>query len=404
VGPFYALIISLLATDALDLGVRHLDQALAVARARGSVPAIAFLTAHRGWFHLRSGAVAEAEADARATLDIMNAHTIRLGTRFAIALLIEVLIENGPIDVAEQTLCDYGFDGEIPPGLANLLLLEARGALRIARGDLRGGFEDLVEYGRRDELWGAANSLASRWRSRACLALAAAGDLEQARRMAAADVERARRWGTASGIGVALRAAALVDADAGAMTRLRGADEDTGAFTRPRGPAADAETVARPGEAAARGGAIERLREAVNVLRESPARLEHARALTDLGAALRRANRRAEARGALQDALTIARSCGAGALVERASMEFSAAGGRCSDATGSGAERLTVSERRVAELAAKGYSNPKIAQALFVTRKTVETHLGHIYAKLEISSRGELAAALAGGGRPSGRC
>ena len=127
--------------------------------------------------------------------------------------------------------------------------------------------DDLIEFGRRDELWGGANPLASRWRSRAALALAASGDSERARRMAAEDLERARRWGAASGIGVALRAAALVE---GGTT------------------------------------SVDRLREAVDVLAGSPARLEHARALTDLGAALRRANRRAEARGALQDGLDLA--------------------------------------------------------------------------------------------------
>jgi DNA-binding CsgD family transcriptional regulator len=57
-------------------------------------------------------------------------------------------------------------------------------------------------------------------------------------------------------------------------------------------------------------------------------------------------------------------------------------------------EQLTASERRVAELAAEGRSNPEIAQALFVTRKTVETHLGRVYRKLDISGRGKLAHAL----------
>jgi DNA-binding CsgD family transcriptional regulator len=355
VGSFYALIISLLSTDALDLGMRYVEQALAVARARASIPAIAYLTAHRGRFYLRSGAVAEAEADARAALELMSAHGIQRGMRFTVGLRVEAMIENGQLDAAEQLLREAACDGEIPPGLVNLPLVEARGALRIARGDLRGGLGDLLEFGRRDELIGAASPLASRWRSLASLALAAAGDQDGARRMAAEELERARRWGAASGVGIALRAAALVDADT---------------------------------------GAIERLREAADVLSRSPAKLEHARALTDLGAALRRANRRADARGALQDALNLARSCGAGALVERASVEFAAAGGRSSDSAGSAAERLTVSERRVAELAAKGHNNPKIAQALFVTRKTVETHLGHIYAKLGISSRAELAAAL----------
>jgi DNA-binding CsgD family transcriptional regulator len=61
----------------------------------------------------------------------------------------------------------------------------------------------------------------------------------------------------------------------------------------------------------------------------------------------------------------------------------------------SGVESLTARERRVAELAATGMSNPEIAQALFVTRKTIESHLGHVYLKLDINSRQQLLRALA---------
>ena len=60
-----------------------------------------------------------------------------------------------------------------------------------------------------------------------------------------------------------------------------------------------------------------------------------------------------------------------------------------------GSASLTPSERRIAERAATGASNREIAQALFVTVKTVEMHLGHTYRKLGISSRGELLAAIA---------
>jgi DNA-binding CsgD family transcriptional regulator len=60
-----------------------------------------------------------------------------------------------------------------------------------------------------------------------------------------------------------------------------------------------------------------------------------------------------------------------------------------------GEEQLTASERRVAELAAARQSNPEIAHSLFVTRKAVETHLGHVHRKLGISRRGELGRALA---------
>jgi DNA-binding CsgD family transcriptional regulator len=59
-----------------------------------------------------------------------------------------------------------------------------------------------------------------------------------------------------------------------------------------------------------------------------------------------------------------------------------------------GLEALTASERRVAELAGEGLSNPQIAQALFITRRTVEGHLTQVFAKLGVDSRTALAAAL----------
>ena len=60
-----------------------------------------------------------------------------------------------------------------------------------------------------------------------------------------------------------------------------------------------------------------------------------------------------------------------------------------------GPESLTASERRVAEMAADGLANREIAQALFVSTRTVEAHLTQAYLKLGISSRDELAAELA---------
>jgi len=289
-------------------------------------------------------------------LELLTAHDIQLGTAFALGLLIEALLEQGETEAAERALRGSGTGQAILPGLATNDLLEARGLLRLAQGRLREGVDDLLEFGRRDELWGGANPLVSRWRSHACLALVAMGDSVGARQMARDDLWRARRWGAASGTGVALRAAALVEGDAGSVGRLR---------------------------------------EAAAVLEGSLARLEYARALTDLGAALRRGNHRAEARGALQDGLDLAERCGARALAERARTELRAAGGRPSQLVGAGARQLTVSERRVAELAAEGRSNPEIAQVLFVTRKTVKTHLGHIYHKLGVSGRGQLGRALA---------
>ena len=137
------------------------------------------------------------------------------------------------------------------------------------------------------------------------------------------------------------------------------------------------------------------LREAVQLLDGSPAALEHARALVELGAALRRAGWDRDAREALREGLRRARACEARAVAGRAAEELTAAGARPRRDALSGVASLTPGERRVAEMAARGLSNREIAEALFVTRRTVETHLTHAYSKLEISSRAELPDALA---------
>ena len=138
------------------------------------------------------------------------------------------------------------------------------------------------------------------------------------------------------------------------------------------------------------------LHEAVEVLAGSSARLEHAKALVDLGAMLRRTNRRKEARDPLQQGLELARKCGAKPLAERAHTELVATGARPRRLVFSGREALTPSERRVAAMAAEGMTNREIAQALFVTPGTVEVHLSSSYRKLDISSRSQLPQALAG--------
>ncbi len=222
-GPFYALIVGLLATDALDIARISLEQALAHAEARGALPALGYVLAHRGWVALRRGDVGQAEADARSALDLLEGRDIQLGRRFALALLVEALIETGQAEEADRALMSSGLGEEIPPGLANNDLLHARGLLRLATDRPKEGLDDLREFGRRDELHGAANPLASRWRSHAALGLAALGEDEEARALAAEDLERARRWEAASGEAVALHARAL--ADGGEIELLREACE-----------------------------------------------------------------------------------------------------------------------------------------------------------------------------------
>ena len=138
----------------------------------------------------------------------------------------------------------------------------------------------------------------------------------------------------------------------------------------------------------------ERCRAAVAVLEGSEARLEYAHALCDLGASLRRERARRDAREPLRAALDLAVRCDAAALARRAREELAASGARPRRLAQSGRDALTPAELRVARLAARGLANREIAQTLVVTVKTVETELGHAYAKLGIRSRRELAVAL----------
>jgi DNA-binding CsgD family transcriptional regulator len=232
-------------------------------------------------------------------------------------------------------------------------VLESRGRLRLAQGRIREALDDFLECGRRAEGWGVRNPGSNAWRSSAAMALNLLGERDEAVELALEEVTLARRFEVPRELGIALRAAGLIE-----------------------------------------GGelGIERLREAAHVLEDSPAMLERARALTDLGAAVRRSGRRADAREPLRRALELAQRCGAKALAERARTELLATGARPRRAALSGVDALTASERRVAEIAAGGLSNREIAQALFVTEKTIEWHLSQAYRKLDIRSRSELAA------------
>ena len=138
----------------------------------------------------------------------------------------------------------------------------------------------------------------------------------------------------------------------------------------------------------------ELLRESVATLDSSGAALEHAHSLVALGSALRRSGAGAAAREPLHAGMELAHSCGAAPLAGRAREELVAMGTRPRRMMRSGVDALTASELRTARLAVEGMTNREIAKELFVTLRTVETHLTQIFRKLDIRSRRELAAAL----------
>jgi DNA-binding CsgD family transcriptional regulator len=113
-----------------------------------------------------------------------------------------------------------------------------------------------------------------------------------------------------------------------------------------------------------------------------------ARALLGLGIVRRRARKKMAAREAIQAALDGFEQLGAANWVEKAQSELGRIGGRRRE------EGLTPTERRVAALVAEGRTNREVAAALFVTERTVASHLSHVYAKLGVRSRTELARQL----------
>jgi DNA-binding CsgD family transcriptional regulator len=134
---------------------------------------------------------------------------------------------------------------------------------------------------------------------------------------------------------------------------------------------------------------------AVAMLAESPYRWHLARARLEYGAALRRAGRRVEAREQLRLALDYFERSGVKHLAARTREELSVSGARLRDVSVlSGADALTPAEGRIARLAADGMSNKEIAQHLFVTVGTVQTTLVHVYRKLGIRGRKEIAIAI----------
>jgi DNA-binding CsgD family transcriptional regulator len=120
--------------------------------------------------------------------------------------------------------------------------------------------------------------------------------------------------------------------------------------------------------------------------------LDRARTLLALGATQRRMKRRREARATLEDALGVFERIGAALWAERARAELKRISGR---AASPGA--LTPAEERVANLVAQGKTNKEVAAALFVSERTVEGHLAHIFGKLGVRNRREIVSVLAPG-------
>jgi DNA-binding CsgD family transcriptional regulator len=353
---FYHACNALAFAERYDEALPRFDQAVADARRLGSLPHVLGLSCYRAFVHLNMGNLVDAEADARVALET-GPRPPGIHAALALAVLFQTLAERGEFEAAEAADQRYRLAEQFPTMLHGAWLLAARGRLRLAELRPPAALDDLLAAGELLVRLRSPSPTNAPWRSDAALAQLALGRQAEARALAAEEVALAEAFGAPRALGIALRAAGLAE------------DGKHG---------------------------IDLLRRGVIVLERSPARLEHARAMADLGAALRRAGSRVESRETLRPALDLAHRCGALALTERTRTELIAAGGRPRRLVLRGLDSLTPSERRVAQLAAAGLPNREIAQHLFITARTVEGHLTHAYQKLDITSREQLPAALAG--------
>jgi DNA-binding CsgD family transcriptional regulator len=237
-----------------------------------------------------------------------------------------------------------------------LFVLEARARLQLLRGEPQEALQTIGSIDAWEAQTHVTNPSVLPVRSRAALALAALGDQSEARRLVQKELQIAQAFGAPRPLGIALRTAGLIEGG-------------------PEG--------------------IELLKQAVDVQARGPAALEHARALVDLGALLRRNGHRSAAREPLRTGMDLAHRFGAAPLRRQAYEELVITGARPRRPALWGVEALTPSERRVAEMAGDGKTNRQIAEELFVTLRTVEAHLSRAYDKLDIASRTQLRAALA---------
>lgn len=338
-----------------DESIAVYDRVLSAAYARGDNVLASSSVLFRAYTNLRRGDLPAVEADLLRFSELIPYQTTQL---YSHAFRAELALEKGNLDAAEAAIAESKMPEQLSANGHLTFFQLARGRLRLEQHRIDEAVRDLRALDDNISELRIDNSAFYDWRPYLALALHAAERREEALALAIESVDRARLWNAPHSVGAALRTLGLIEGGASGEKLLR---------------------------------------ESVEVLDGAQWRLEHAKSLVELGAALRRGNKRSEARDYLRRGVERAHRLGATALEERAQTELAATGARPRRLMLSGLDSLTPSERRVAEMAADNMTNKDIAQALFVTPKTVEVHLSSVYRKLQISSRAQLPDALTAG-------
>ena len=350
-----------LAVRTLVLSDRHDEARAAIgalraeAARRGSAPLRAAADVYSAELALRAGEPREAERHARAALETGEAE-IGAVTGAAVAVLVAALADRGALEEALALLRTRGMEGPLGDSAWELDVLHARARLWLELGDYERALADASEAGVRQMRRGRPNPTWMAWRSTAALALAHLGRRDEAVVLADEEIARAERFGAPVPLLLALHARAVAEPE----------DEQRIALCR----------------------------RALLVAEGASTVLDTVRVRLVLGSTLARLGSRVEAREQLRPALAEADEAGAVPLAERARRELVATGLRPRRAALRGACALTPRQRQICALAAAGKGNREIAHALFLSIKTVETHLAAGYRKLGINSRDDLGMAL----------
>ena len=340
---------ALCCVDELDAAERICHEALAAARRRGSLLNFTMTSYHRAIVRYHRGELTDALADLDQAL-VGSREGWTAGDAWTGSLRAHVQVERGDLGAARAALTLT--DGAAPGSMDLPVAMFARARLALAQRRPDAALADAEAAGQiLADGFGIDHPGFVPWQRTAALAAHTLGQDDRARDLAARLLERAHWSGTARALGLALRTqAAMVNGER----------------------------------------RIVLLTEAAEVLEHSPSALERAHALVELGAARRHAGQRSAAGPPLRAGLELADRMGATPLIEAARHELRALGLRPRRPAVTGPGSLTPTERRVAELAASGLTNRQTAEGLFVTVKTVETHLARTYQKLGISTRAEL--------------
>ncbi|MDH6109138.1 tetratricopeptide (TPR) repeat protein [Kitasatospora sp. MAP12-15] len=308
-----------------------------------------------GLARFRRGALAEAEEFLRSALRIAR----RLGPGLplqwdAVGVLVDTLLARGKVEDACKVAQDYAF---APPYHPTAMVLPDAptlyGKLLLAQEDREGAADVLRGVGAQLADRGWHNTIWAPWVGHLAIAVHPQDPVE-ARELAEQNLALAERFGVASAVGTALRTAAAV---------------------------------------AEGQRAVELLEESVQQLGRSPVGYEHAYALVDLGAALRRAGRLADATEQLHQGMELAVECNADGLVKRARDELKASGLRPNRLRTTSKDALSHGEWEVAEMSVSGLTALEISEGLCVPLSLVHRRLAAVHRKTGTNREG-LAAAL----------